>query len=365
MITEKRTKAKLILEDKSFFEGFLFGHPKSVAGEVVFQTGMVGYPEAMTDPSYFGQILTFTYPLIGNYGVPLQEKSAEGFFLNFESDRIQPKAVIVADYSFEYNHWQAEQSLEQWMQQNKIPGLYGIDTRALTKKLREQGTMLGKIVVDDKSVALYDPNKTDILHKVTCKEAIEYGVGKPRVLLIDCGAKDGIVRSLIQRKASVLRIPYDKDITKYEYDGILISNGPGDPKKAVKTITNLKKALTQTKPVFGICLGSQLLSLAAGADTHKLKYGHRSQNQPCQDTSTKKCYVTSQNHGFATREESLPKDWSVWFTNLNDNTVEGIKHKTQPFFSVQFHPEASPGPTDAGFLFDNFLSLCQQKSRKH
>lgn len=362
MIGEKRKRAKLVLEDTSFFEGFLFGHPKSTAGEVVFQTGMVGYSEAMTDPSYFGQILTFTYPLIGNYGVPSQEKSAEGFFLNFESDRIQPKAIIVADYSHEYNHWQAEQSLEQWMQQNKVPGLYGIDTRALTKKLREQGTMLGKIVVDNKSVALHDPNKTDILPQVTCKDALEYGKGKkPTVLLLDCGAKEGIVRSLLGRGASVLRVPYDADMSKYEYDGILVSNGPGDPKKATRAIANLKKALTQKKPVFGICLGSQLLSLAAGADTHKLKYGHRSQNQPCQDMSTKKCYVTSQNHGFATRAESLPKDWDVWFTNLNDNTVEGIKHRAKPFFSVQFHPEASPGPTDAGFLFDNFLSACQKQ----
>jgi len=356
----KRQKAKLVLEDKSFFEGFLFGHPRSAAGEVVFQTGMVGYPEAMSDPSYFGQILTFTFPLIGNYGVPSQEKSAEGFFLHFESGRIQPKGIIVQDYSFAYNHWQAVQSLEQWMLQNKVPGMYGIDTRALTKKLREKGTMLGKIIVGAQKINAYDPNATDVLGEVTCKDPTEYGTGGPRVLLIDCGAKEGIVRSLRSRGAAVVRVPYDADISKYQYDGILISNGPGDPKKAAKTIAQIKKALLQTKPVFGICLGSQLLGLAAGGDTEKLKYGHRSQNQPCKNLQTGKCYITSQNHGFAVTEKSLPKDWQVWFQNINDHTVEGVKHKTKPFFSVQFHPEANPGPLDANFLFDDFLNLCKK-----
>jgi carbamoyl-phosphate synthase small subunit len=361
MSQTKKIKATLHLQDGSLFEGFLFGHAASTAGEVVFQTGMTGYPEAMTDPSYFGQILTCTYPLIGNYGIPSQEKSAEGFFKYFESGRIQPKAIIVADYSFKYNHWQAEQSLEQWMKRHKVPGIYGIDTRQLTKKLREKGTMLGKVSIGLKDSEFYDPNKIDILPEVTCKEAIEYGKDSPRILLLDCGAKEGIVRSLLQRKASVVRVPYDADITKYEYDGILVSNGPGDPKKAGKAISTLRAALKGSKPIFGICLGSQLLGLAAGADTHKLKYGHRSQNQPCQNTETKKCYITSQNHGFAIREESLQKDWNVWFRNLNDTTVEGIKHRTEPFFSVQFHPEASPGPTDAGFLFDEFLAVCKKQ----
>ncbi len=364
----KRPKAKLVFQDGSFFEGFLFGFSKSVAGEAVFQTGMVGYPEAMTDPSYFGQILVFTYPLLGNYGIPPQTKSKEGFFLHFESGRIQTKGIVVADYSEAYNHWQATQSLEAWMKQQAIPGITGVDTRAITQKLREKGTMLAKIVTGKQNSEWYDPNTQDVVGAVSCKESISYGKGDFHILLIDCGAKEGIVRSLTARKVRVTRVPYNADISRYSFDGVIVSNGPGDPKQAKKPIATLKRLIDEKspKPIFGVCLGIQLLALAAGADTAKLPYGHRSQNQPCQDAETKRCYVTSQNHGFAVREETLPPDWKVWLRNVNDNTVEGIKHSTKPFFAVQFHPEASPGPTDTNFLFDLFLDVCKKtKSKKH
>jgi len=368
-----RQKAKLVFQDGSFFEGFLFGSPVSTAGEAVFQTGMVGYPEAMTDPSYFGQILVFTYPLIGNYGVPPQTKSKEGFFLpaspdehtsrggHFESDHIQPKGIVVADYSAEYSHWQAVQSLEAWMRVQSIPGITGVDTRAITKKLREQGTMLAQIVVGEKQVDWYDPNASDVLAQVSCTEAISYGSGDVHILFIDCGAKEGIIRSLVKRGARVTRVPYNADISDYAFDGVVVSNGPGDPKLAKEPIAAIKKLLTlkTPKPLFGVCLGSQLLALAAGADTAKLAYGHRSQNQPCQDIESKRCYITSQNHGFAVQEKTLPKEWHVWFRNISDQTVEGIRHEKKPFWAVQFHPEASPGPTDTGFLFDSFLELCR------
>lgn len=363
---KKRQKAKLLFQDGSFFEGFLFGSSVSAAGEAVFQTGMVGYPEAMTDPSYFGQILVFTYPLIGNYGVPPQTKDGEGIFLYFESGHIQPKGIIVQDYSFEYSHWQAEQSLEEWMVEQGIPGIYGVDTRAITKKLREKGAMLAQIMAGEKPVDWYDPNGENVLSFVSRREASTYGKEDLQILLIDCGAKESIVRSLVSRKARVTRVSYNADISRYAFDGVVVSNGPGDPKQAKEPIETIKKLLRQKtpKPLFGVCLGSQLLALAAGADTEKLAYGHRSQNQPCQDVETKRCYVTSQNHGFAVKKETLPKDWKVWFRNINDQTVEGFRHLNKPFSAVQFHPEASPGPLDTGFLFDDFLNICRKQKSK-
>lgn len=361
-MTKRRRKARLLFQDGSFFEGFLFGSPCSVSGEAVFQTGMVGYPEAMTDPSYFGQILVFTYPLIGNYGVPSLKKNEEGLFLNFESGRIQPKGIVVASYSDEFSHWQAQRSLEDWMKEEGIPGITGVDTRAITQKLREKGSLLAKIVVQSSKTDWYDPNKENVLPEVSCGEPVEYGSGKLRVLLIDCGAKEGILRSLLKRSVSVVRLPFSADVSKYSYDGILVSNGPGDPKQAREPIETLKKLFKQSvpKPIFGVCLGIQLMALASGADTEKLPFGHRSQNQPCQDLETKRCYVTSQNHGFAVSEKSLSKEWRLWFRNINDGTVEGIRHKSKPFFAVQFHPEASPGPQDTDFLFDYFIDLCRK-----
>ncbi len=348
-------KGTLVLEDGSSFEGFSFGYEKPAAGEVVFNTGMVGYPESLTDPSYKGQILTLTYPLIGNYGVPgNREKSS--ISENFESDRIQVTALIVSDYSRAYSHWNSSMSLSEWLIMHKIPALCGIDTRALTKKLREKGVMLGRIIFKE-DIGLYDPNKENLVAAVSTKRPAVHGNGKKRVLLLDCGAKNNIIRCLVRRGVSVMAVPWDHDISKERFDGLFISNGPGDPKMCKATIDSIRSAMQKNIPIMGICLGNQLLALAAGADTYKLKYGHRSQNQPCIDTETGRCYITSQNHGFAVDTKSLPRGWKGWFTNANDNTNEGIRHISKPFFSVQFHPEACPGPLDTGFLFDKFIEM--------
>jgi carbamoyl-phosphate synthase small subunit len=352
---DSKKKAKLILEDGSEFEGYSFGFDKNTTGEVVFNTGMVGYPETMTDPSYRGQILVCTYPLIGNYGVPDDEKFNE-LFKNFESDEIHIRALIVSDYSEEYSHWSAKRSLAEWMIEQKIPGITGIDTRMLTRKLRNEGSMLGKIIIDEKEkIEFEDPNKTDLVGEVSVKRPVEYKRDGKKIILVDCGTKNNIIQAFLLRNISVLRVPYDYDFTKEEADGILISNGPGDPKMCKATIENLKKTLKKNIPILGICLGSQILSLAAGANTYKLKYGHRGHNQPCNENGTKRCYITSQNHGYAVDTETLPEDWREWFTNDNDGTNEGIIHISKPFFAAQFHPEASPGPDDSEFIFDMFI----------
>lgn len=347
---------KLVLEDGTIFFGRSFGFEKSVAGEVVFNTGMVGYPENLTDPSYKGQILTLTYPLIGNYGVPPDTKE-NGLLKYFESDKIQVTGLVVADYSFDHNHWQAKKSLRAWLKENKVPAIYGIDTRALTKRLREKGSLLGKIIFRDQEIDFVDPNKMNLVEQVSLKKKKVYGQGETKILLVDTGTKYNIIRCLLKRGVQVIRVPWDYDFTREKYDGLLIANGPGDPKMCQPTIAHLKKALSKNKPIFGICLGNQLLALAAGGNTYKLPYGHRSQNQPSQIAGSQRCFITSQNHGFAVDSQSLKKDWDVWFINANDQTCEGIKHKTKPFFSVQFHPEANAGPTDTEFLFDDFLNL--------
>ncbi len=354
MAGEKR-KVKLILEDGSVFTGFSFGDEKQTTGEVVFNTGMVGYPETLTDPSYRGQILVFTYPLIGNYGVPGDERE-EGLFKYFESEKIHVQGMIISDYSNEYSHWNAKKSLSSWLKENKVPGIYGIDTRKLTKILREQGTMPGKIIFENEANPEME-NLTDknFVSEVSIKKPIVYEKGKKRVALIDCGVKNNIIRAFLRRDITVLRFPWNYDFLNEKFDGILISNGPGDPKMCVETIENVKKALKNNIPILGICLGSQILGLAAGADTYKLKYGHRSQNQPCMESGTKRCYITSQNHGYAIDGDSLPQDWREWFFNNNDDTNEGIIHISKPFFGAQFHPEASPGPDDTEFIFDMFL----------
>ncbi|MEO8232581.1 MAG: glutamine-hydrolyzing carbamoyl-phosphate synthase small subunit [Ignavibacteriota bacterium] len=359
---KQKIKAKLILEDGSEFSGFNFGFAGNTNGEVVFNTGMVGYPETMTDPSYRGQILVCTYPLIGNYGIPSKEKE-NGLYKNFESDHIQCRALIITNYSFEYSHWSAEQSLSDWMIDEKIPGIYGIDTRMLTRKLRDKGTMLGKIVVDEKSemnlptgqAGFIDPNKTNLVGEVSVKEVVEYKAGKQKIILVDCGTKNNIIRAFLGRDITVIRVPYDYDFTKIDANGIVISNGPGDPKLNIKTIEHSKIATQSNKPILGICLGSQILALAAGANTYKLKYGHRGHNQPCNELGTKRCYITSQNHGYAVDSKTLAQDWREWFINDNDGTNEGIIHISKPFFASQFHPEASPGPDDSEFIFDMFV----------
>ena len=355
------SRAELVLEDGSTFPGEIFGHVGSIAGEVVFNTGMVGYAEAMTDPSYAGQILVFTYPLIGNYGVPTsgegnKRKTDTGLNPSYESSRIWVQGIIVSSLASEYSHWSAKSGLESWMKDQNIPGISGIDTRALTKRLREKGTMLGKIVTGDNDVPWMDPNVKNIVAEVslTAPEWIR-GKGSARCVLVDLGAKHNIIRRLNARGIDVLRVPWNYDWTSEEADGVIISNGPGDPKMCADAVRILRKGMEQEKPIFGICLGNQLMALAAGGDTYKLKYGHRSQNQPCIEVGTQRCYITTQNHGFAVAEESLPSDWAPWFFNANDGTNEGIRHRTLPFFSVQFHPEATPGPTDTDHLFDHFL----------
>jgi carbamoyl-phosphate synthase small subunit len=350
--------ARLVLEDGTVFEGKSFGYEGSTAGEVVFNTAMTGYPESLTDPSYEGQILVTTFPLQGNYGVPPRGKDPRGISDNFEGDHIHCKALVVQDYSWNNSHWQSDRSLNEWLTEEKIPGIYDIDTRALTKHLRDKGSMLGKIIVDGcGDVEFYDPNKENLVAKTSCKDVQEYGDGEKLVVLIDCGVKHNIVRCLVNRGVRVVRVPWDYDFTTIPYDGLFISNGPGDPDMAQATVANIRKAIEIGKPICGICMGNQLLSKAAGAKTYKLKYGHRSHNQPVRRVGTNTCFVTSQNHGFAVDSATLPADWEPLFVNMNDGTNEGIRHKSKPFFSAQFHPEASSGPRDTEFLFDEFIAL--------
>ena len=352
----KQTKGALVLEDGTRIEGSVFGYPKSVAGEVVFNTGMVGYPEAMTDPSYKGQILVLSYPLIGNNGV-LKDETIDGLLQGFESDRVQIKALIVSQHSFHYSHCSASRGIDEWLREHEVPALSGIDTRMLTKRLREKGSMLGKIELENEPLEFYDPNADNLAGMVSVTRPIRYVKGKKTVVVVDCGAKSSIVRSLLERNITVLRVPWDYDFLDETFDGVVISNGPGDPKSCQQTISHIRKAMDRRIPVFGVCLGHQILALAAGADTFKMKFGHRSQNQPCVEVGTRRCYITSQNHGYAVRAESLPPEWEAWFVNANDGTNEGIRHRSLPFMSVQFHPEAQPGPVDTAHLFDTFSAL--------
>lgn len=345
-------KGSLVLEDGTVFEGVSFGCPRSSTGEVVFNTGMVGYPESLTDPSYRGQILAFTYPMIGNYGVPKDRKS-NGISTVFESGSIHVSGVVVSDYSKNCSHWNAAMSFGEWLNGNRIPALEGIDTRALTKRLRESGTMNGSIIIGKGGME----RSRNPIEEVSTEKPVVYGRGKKRIALIDCGVKNSILHSLISRDVSVIRVPWDYDIFSLDFDGLLVSNGPGDPKRAHAAIENTKKAIELDIPTFGICLGNQIMAIAAGGDTYKMKYGHRSQNQPCLLEGTKRCYITSQNHGYAASLDGAGNEWKTLFTNLNDGTNEGIVHRTGRFFSVQFHPEANPGPTDTSFMFDRFLGM--------
>ncbi|MDY0097853.1 MAG: glutamine-hydrolyzing carbamoyl-phosphate synthase small subunit [Bacteroidales bacterium] len=346
--------ARLVLEDGTVFVGKLFGAISPAAGEVVFNTAMTGYPESLTDPSYRGQILCLTYPLVGNYGAPAKTEE-NSLYRFYESSSVHISGLIVSDYSSEYSHWNASESLGDWLKRNNKPGLYGIDTRALTKKIRETGTMLGKIEPEGTTTEFFNPDTANLVSEVSTHEKKIYGSGKYRIVLIDCGVKYNIIRNLLKRDTTIIRVPWDYDYHQEDFDGLFLSNGPGDPKMCTKTIENIKRSLSDSIPVFGICLGNQLMALASGADTYKLKYGHRSHNQPVILAGTGKAFITSQNHGFAVDNNTLGNDWEPLFLNLNDSTNEGMRHKSMPFFSSQFHPEASGGPTDTDYLFDVFV----------
>ena len=359
-------KATLILEDGSRFEGESFGCEKPVTGEVVFNTAMTGYPESLTDPSYAGQLMVLTYPLVGNYGVPPCSTEENGLPTYMESGRIHAEALIVSDYSETFSHWNARESLGDWLKREQVPGLTGIDTRQLTKVLREHGVMMGKVVFDAQEEACCnypDYAGVNYVNQVSCKEVIRYneGAGK-KVVLIDCGVKANILRLLLKREVEVIRVPWDYDFQALHYDGLFISNGPGDPDTCKATVRNIRRAMQDEHlPIFGICMGNQLLAKAGGASVYKLKYGHRSHNQPVQMAGTNRCFITSQNHGYAVDSDTLGNEWKPWFVNMNDGSNEGIRHRTNPWFSVQFHPEAASGPTDTAFLFDKFVELLKNR----
>ncbi|RGX85047.1 glutamine-hydrolyzing carbamoyl-phosphate synthase small subunit [Bacteroides intestinalis] len=380
----------LILDDGSRFHGKSFGYEKPVAGEVVFNTAMTGYPESLTDPSYAGQLMTLTYPLVGNYGVPPFTVEPNGLATFMESERIHAEAIIVSDYSEDFSHWNAVESLADWLKREQVPGITGIDTRELTKVLREHGVMMGRIVFDDveneidnSQLTIDNYEDVNYVDRVSCKEIIVYtGKESPlhfpittstaqlncqlstvncqlkRVVLLDCGVKSNILRCLLKRDVEVIRVPWDYDYNELEFDGLFISNGPGDPDTCDAAVQNIRRAMKNEKlPIFGICMGNQLLSKAGGAKIYKLKYGHRSHNQPVRMVGTERCFITSQNHGYAVDNTTLTEDWEPLFINMNDGSNEGIRHKRNPWFSAQFHPEAASGPTDTEFLFDEFVKL--------
>ena len=349
----------LVLQDGTKFHGKSFGYDAPVAGEVVFNTAMMGYPESLTDPSYAGQLVTLTFPLIGNYGVPPFTFTADGLPTFMESDHIHASAVIVSDYSEQYSHWNANESLAEWLKREHVPGITGIDTRELTKVLREHGVMMGQIIFDDEpdNIPQAQYEGVNFVDRVSCKEIIRYneGAGK-RVVLVDCGVKANIIRNLIERGLEVVRVPWNYDYTGMEFDGLFLGNGPGDPDLCQDAVNILRQQMSKSrKPICGICMGNQLMAKAGGANIYKLKYGHRSHNQPVRMVGTDKCYITSQNHGYAVDASTLDKDWSELFVNMNDGSNEGVRHNTNPWFTSQFHPEACSGPVDTLFMFDLFV----------
>jgi carbamoyl-phosphate synthase small subunit len=351
-------KVTLRLQDGTEFYGESFGYDQPVAGEVVFNTAMMGYPESLTDPSYAGQMLMLTFPLVGNYGVPPFSMEDTGLPTFMESDHIYAKALIVGDYSQQFSHWNGAESLADWLKREKVPGITGIDTRQLTKVLREHGVMMGQLLFPD-TPAPEEEDYTAInwVERVSCRDIIRYNEGAGRkVVLVDCGVKANIIRCLINRDTEVIRVPWNYDYTGMQFDGLFLANGPGDPDKCVEAVEILKRQMSLSrKPICGICMGNQLLAKAGGAAVYKLKYGHRSHNQPVREVGTNRCYVTSQNHGYAVDATTLGSDWRELFVNMNDGSNEGIRHLSNPWFSSQFHPEACSGPVDTEFMFDRFI----------
>lgn len=359
-------KVTLLLSDGTRFHGTSFGYEAPVAGEVVFNTAMTGYPESLTDPSYAGQLMTLTFPLVGNYGVPAFTMEENGLATFMESDKIYARAIIVSDYSENYSHWNAKESLSEWLKREKVPGITGIDTRELTKVLREHGVMIGKILFDDEpnNIPEAEYEGVNFVAEVSCKEVIRYAptngeVNPKKVVLVDCGVKHNIIRCLIDRGVEVIRVPWDYDFNTLEFDALFLGNGPGNPETCAVTVEHIRKFLANptVRPCMGICMGNQLLSKAAGATIYKLKYGHRSHNQPVRMAGSERCFITSQNHGYAVKTDTIPSDWEVYFVNMNDGSNEGIRHKKNPWFSTQFHPEACSGSVDTKFLFDEFVNL--------
>ena len=364
-------KCSLVLTDGSRFEGKLIGAPLRASGELVFTTGMVGYSEAITDPSYFGQILCFTYPLIGNYGIPNPPQDMSlPIPSGFESIKPRAAAVILTIDSPEAFHWNSFHSLDEWLKQHGVPGIIGLDTRHLVHQIRSTPNILGRVEPEDEQgyrdygpeltpnhpTAFFDPGMNNIVSEVSTKERMVIGKGSTRVGLIDCGVKWNIIRQFLNHDCEVELLPWDTDLDTVDCDMWLISNGPGDPTRTGELRQKVAKLLDDNRPILGICLGHQILSLAAGATTRRMAYGHRSHNQPVYQVGTRKGYITSQNHGYVVEDNSLPEDWEVWFRNVNDQTIEGIKHKTKPFMSIQFHPEASGGPRDTAWIFEKILA---------
>ncbi|MCH8833957.1 MAG: glutamine-hydrolyzing carbamoyl-phosphate synthase small subunit [Thaumarchaeota archaeon] len=363
---------KLILDDGTVFDGMGFGFSTTTVGEIVFNTGMVGYTETLTDPSYSGQILTLTYPLVGNYGVPNPKiKDDDGIQKFFESDKIQVRGLAIHELSLVASHWKLSMTLDEWFYNEKIPGISGIDTRALTKKLRSKGVMMAALVVSDNEVdveqvknklaAATNYNSVEFMDQVSTKSEQVFGDEKESVVVIDTGTKNAILRNIRNIGYKVIKVPWDTSIEKilsYKPKGVVISNGPGDPQKCPETIKTAKSLIEKNIPTLGICLGAQILGLAGQASTYKLKYGHRGQNKSCVNLDNNQVYVTSQNHGYCISPESLKdSEFDLWFTNADDKTVEGIKHKKQKCIAVQFHPEASPGPYDCKFIFEELKYL--------